>query len=189
MANKTLFWSFYVSFCTFYASLRLIRTVFTRLLKKAINHLYSLPLIPNPSPLPPNVIVHKYLRAEKLLYNCRETSTYIESSLQNKLFMQNKANFQKVKLNVNNVLTKDYDQLDTWSIRKNEPKTNPNEPKTNPIKANKMPKQTQYKPKQTQNKPKQTQTNPKQTQFLSTINVAGQGQYNATSISPTQYTV
>ncbi|MGB2808742.1 MAG: hypothetical protein WBC22_13440, partial [Sedimentisphaerales bacterium] len=30
MANKTLFWSFYVSFCTFYASLRLIRTVFTR---------------------------------------------------------------------------------------------------------------------------------------------------------------
>jgi hypothetical protein len=40
--------------------------------------------------------------------------------------MQNKANFQKVKLNVNKVLTKDYVQMDTWSIRK-----------TNPIKANK----------------------------------------------------
>ena len=40
--------------------------------------------------------------------------------------------------------------MDTWSIGKNEPKTNPNEPKTNPIKANKMPKQTQFKPKQTQ---------------------------------------
>ncbi|MHC4112500.1 MAG: hypothetical protein ACYSUY_15625, partial [Planctomycetota bacterium] len=40
--------------------------------------------------------------------------------------------------------------MDTWSIRKNEPKTNPNEPKTNPILANKMPKQTQFKPKQTQ---------------------------------------
>ena len=39
--------------------------------------------------------------------------------------MQNKANFQKVKLNVNEVLTKDYVQMDTWSIRKNEPKTNP----------------------------------------------------------------
>ena len=46
----------------------------------------------------------------------------------NKLFLQNKANFQKVKLNVNNVLTKDYDQMDTWSIRKNEPKRTQNEP-------------------------------------------------------------
>ncbi len=46
--------------------------------------------------------------------------------------MQNKANFRKVKLNVTKVLTRDYDQMDTWSIRKNEPKTNPNEPKTNP---------------------------------------------------------
>ena len=47
--------------------------------------------------------------------------------------MQNKANFKKVKFNVNEVLTKDYVQMDTWSIGKNEPKTNPNEPKTNPI--------------------------------------------------------
>jgi hypothetical protein len=46
----------------------------------------------------------------------------------NNLFMQNEPNFQKVKLNVNKVLTKDYEQLDTWSIGKNEPKTNPNEP-------------------------------------------------------------
>ena len=35
-------------------------------------------------------------------------------------------------MNVNKVLTKNYEQMDTWSIRKNEPKTNPNEPKTNP---------------------------------------------------------
>jgi hypothetical protein len=49
--------------------------------------------------------------------------------------MQNKANFQKVKLNVTKVLTKDYDQMDTWSIRI-----------TKPIKANK----SQLKPKQTQ---------------------------------------
>ncbi|MHC4085282.1 MAG: hypothetical protein ACYSWZ_06265 [Planctomycetota bacterium] len=48
-----------------------------------------------------------------------------EQVRKNKLFMQNKAKFQKVKLNVNKVLTKDYDQMDTWSIRT-----------TKPIKAN-----------------------------------------------------
>jgi hypothetical protein len=47
-------------------------------------------------------------------------------------------------------MKKDYDQMDTWSIRKNEPKTNPIEPKTNPILANKTPIRTQFKPKQTQ---------------------------------------
>jgi hypothetical protein len=65
------------------------------------------------------------LRACKKLYNCKDTFTDVMSALQIRLFMQNKANFRKVKLNVNNVLTKDYDQLDTWSIRK-----------TKPIKAN-----------------------------------------------------
>jgi hypothetical protein len=49
-------------------------------------------------------------------------------------------------MNVNRVLTRDYEKKDTWLAGKNEPKTNPNEPKTNPIKANKMPKRTQYEP-------------------------------------------
>ncbi len=176
MTNKTLFWSFYVSFCTFHASLRLKRTVFTRLLKNAnnhssliLNHLYGLhsfafyilifafsfqsltpnpqSLTPDPWPLPPNVIVHKYLRAEKLLYNCREHSTTIESSLQNNLFMQNKANFQKVKSNVNKVLTRDYVQMDTWSIRKTKPIQSQ-------FKANSKPIQSQLKPIQSQFKPK-----------------------------------
>jgi hypothetical protein len=66
------------------------------------------------------------------------------------LFLQNEPNFQKVKLNVNNVLIREYEQMDTWSIRKNEPKTNPIEPKTNPILANKTPIRTQTNPKQTQ---------------------------------------
>ncbi len=44
--------------------------------------------------------------------------------------MQNEPKFRKVKLNVNKVLTRDYDQMDTWSIRK-----------TKPIKAN----QSQFK--------------------------------------------
>ena len=46
-------------------------------------------------------------------------------------------------MNVTKGMTKNYEQMDTWSIGKNEPKTNPNEPKTNP-------KQTQYKANQTQ---------------------------------------
>jgi hypothetical protein len=45
--------------------------------------------------------------------------------------MQNKANFKKVKLSVNKAMKKDYEQMDTWSHRKN--------------KANSKPKQTQKK--------------------------------------------
>ncbi|MGB2809368.1 MAG: hypothetical protein WBC22_16620, partial [Sedimentisphaerales bacterium] len=55
------------------------------------------------------------------LYNCKVTFTDVMKTLQIRLFMQNKAKFQKVKLNVNNVLTKDYDRMDTWSIRKTKP--------------------------------------------------------------------
>ncbi len=168
----------------FCASLRRIRTVFSRLLKKAIlmalwmkaslcvksslleqslprtqsrpkqnqcnlrnlrlinSCLYSLFLcvfcaflwLKNPRNLR-NLRLINDLRACKLLYNCREDSTTIESSLQINLFMQNKAKFRKVKLNVNKVLTKDYDKMDTWSIRK-----------TKPI-------QSQLKPIKCQNKP------------------------------------
>jgi hypothetical protein len=78
------------------------------------------------------------------------------SALQIRLFMQNKAKFRKVKLNVNKVLTKDYDKMDTWLCGK----TKPIQSQSKPIKANIMPKQTQFKPKQTQ--------------FLSAISVAGQ---------------
>ncbi len=45
------------------------------------------------------------------------------------LFMQNEPNFGKAQMNVNKVLTKDYEEIcgkDLWK----------NEPKTNPIKAN-----------------------------------------------------
>ncbi len=76
------------------------------------------------------------LRLFKALYICRELSTSVESSLQIKLFMQNKANFQKVKLNVTKVLTKDYDQMDTWSIGKKQSQTNPNKAKSKKAKMN-----------------------------------------------------
>ncbi len=94
------------------------------------------------------------LRACKALYICRDSSTDIESPLQINLFMQNKANFQKVKLNVNKVLTKDYEQIDTWSIGKTKPiqsQFKANQSQSKPI-------QSQLKPIKCQNKAKQTQS-------------------------------
>jgi BASS family bile acid:Na+ symporter len=73
--------------------------------------------------------------------------------------MQNKANFQKVKFDVTNVLTRDYGQLDTWSIRK-----------TKPIQSQSKPIQSQFKANQSQSKPIQSQFKankmPKQTQLV-----------------------
>jgi hypothetical protein len=76
-----------------------------------------------------------------VLYICRETFTDVMSALQIHLFMQNKAKFQKVKLNVNKVLTKEYVQMDTWSIRKKQSQTNPIQTQ---FKPNTKPIQTQY---------------------------------------------
>ncbi len=190
MTNKTLFWSFFVVFCTFCAFLRLIKHLFSRLPNKAISmamwtkaslcvksSLLEQSLPGTPSRLTTSVTsvaknlcnlllkicaicgknqrnlrLINDLRVCKLLYICRESSTYIESSLQNNLFMQNKANFQKVKFDVNRVLTKDYDQLDTWSIRK----TKPIQSQLKPIKANSKPikaNQSQFKAKTNPNKP------------------------------------
>jgi len=97
----------------------------------------------------------------------RSTKDYVRK---NNLFMQNKANFQKVKLNVNNVLTKGYEQMDTWSIRK----TKPIQSQLKPIKANSNPIQTQFK---ANTKPIQSQykanSNPIQTQCLSATPFGG----------------
>ncbi|MHC4126143.1 MAG: hypothetical protein ACYSRR_06800, partial [Planctomycetota bacterium] len=87
------FWSFYVNFCTFCASLRLKRTVFTQ-----------------PTQSLPTYQVGQC--NPRLINDLRSTKAYVRK---NNLFMQNKAKFQKVKMNVNNVLTKDYDKMDTWS--------------------------------------------------------------------------
>ena len=79
------------------------------------------------------------------------------------LFMQNEPNFRKVKLNVNNVLTRDYERMDTWSIGKNEPKTNPNEPNFKKAKMNAnslLTKAYENQPLRSgpENKPNQTQS-------------------------------
>ncbi len=39
--------------------------------------------------------------------------------------MQNEANFGKAQMNVNKVLTKDYENKPNWTPGENEPKTNP----------------------------------------------------------------
>jgi hypothetical protein len=112
-AYKPLFCTFFADFCAFCASLRLIRTVFTRLLKKVNNHSSI-------------ILNHLYgLHSFAFSLTSYGISSTKDNVRKNKLFMQNKANFQKVKLNVTKVLTKDYGQMDTWSIRKNKAKTNP----------------------------------------------------------------
>jgi hypothetical protein len=96
--------------------------------------------------------------------------------------MQNKANFRKVKLNVNKVLTKDYEKKDTWSIRKTKPiqsQSKPIKANSKPIQANIMPKQSQFKPKQTQCLPATPLEGLPATPLegLSAISVADQSQY------------
>ena len=92
-----------------------------------------------------------------VLYICRDTFTHVMSALQINLFLQNEPNFTKSQVNVSGLLTREYVQMDTWSIRKNEPKTNPNEPKTNPILVEKTPLRTQFK---ANTKPKRIQFKP-----------------------------
>jgi hypothetical protein len=102
---------FYVNFCTFSASLRPKRTLFTRpKIKVRPKGLHNFAF---------------YILIFAFSLTSYGISSTKEQVRKNKLFMQNKANFKKVKLNVTKVLTKDYDQLDTWSIGK-----------TKPIKAN-----------------------------------------------------
>ena len=183
----------------FCASLRLTRTVFTRLMKKGNNH----------SSLILNHLYGLHSFAFSLTsYGISSTKEYVRK---NKLFMQNKANFRKVKFNVTKVLTKDYDQMDTWSIGTKQSQTNPNKAKLKKAKMNvtsaitkayenntpiRAPKKQSQIPKR--QKPMQPlllqrimkntafsaseKTNPNkanQTQCLSAISVADQRQKNA----------
>jgi len=70
-------------------------------------------------------------------------STTVECALQIHPFLTNKANFQKSQVSLSNLSTRDYEQMDTWSIGKNKAKTKPI--------------QSQYK---ANTKPIQSQTNP-----------------------------
>jgi hypothetical protein len=113
------------------------------------------------------------LRLFTVFYTCRETITDVMSALQIHLFMQNKPNFRKSQMNINEVLTTDYDKMDTWSIEKNKANSNPIQTQfkanTKPIKAKTKPNKPNSNPIQTQYKansnPIKAKTNPKQTQY------------------------
>jgi hypothetical protein len=131
MTNKALFCSFYVSFCTICASLRLTRSVF-RQPKTSIISVNPV-ILSNFSPCSSwlYLLILAYLSSRSvkfcvnswLIKGLRSTKVYVRK---NKLFLQNEPKFRKVKYDVNRVLTRGYDQLDTWPIRT-----------TKPIKANK----------------------------------------------------
>ena len=71
-----------------------------------------------------------------VLYNCRETFTDVMSALQIRLFMQNKANFRKSQMNVNKVLTRDYEKRTLGERGKKQSQTNPNKAKFKKAKMN-----------------------------------------------------
>jgi hypothetical protein len=88
-------------------------------------------------------------------------------------FMQNEPNFQKSQFNASKVSAMNYGKMDTWSIGKNEPKTNPNEPNSKKVKMNvsivlttdyenisNWAKRTQFKPNFSQKMQKKTQFKP-----------------------------
>ena len=88
----------------------------------------------------------KDLRPCEVLYNCRETFTDVMDSLQIHLFLTNKANFRKSQMNVNKVLTMNYEKKTLGQHGKNKPNTKPI--------------QTQYKANQSQNKPNSNPNKP-----------------------------
>jgi len=87
------------------------------------------------------------LRACKVLYICRVSSTDAERSLQNHPFLTNKANFRKSQMNVNTFITTNYEQRTMNYEIKNKANSKPIQTQ---YKANTNPIQSQFKPKQTQ---------------------------------------
>ena len=63
-------------------------------------------------------------------YICRESST------NQLLFMQNKPNFRKAKMNVNSLITMNYKNFIPLAGQKNKPNSNPNKPNLQKAKMN-----------------------------------------------------
>ena len=73
-------------------------------------------------------------------------STTVVRALQIHPFLQNKANFRKVKLNVKRYNKADYVKRTLGQSGKNKANSKPIKANSNPISAKNMPKQTQTKP-------------------------------------------
>jgi len=52
------------------------------------------------------------------------------------VFMQNKPNFLKTKMNVNSLITMDYENISDWTLGQNKPNSNPNKPNFQKAKMN-----------------------------------------------------
>ena len=66
-------------------------------------------------------------------YECQPTKDYVRNYKKN---MQNEPKFRKSQMNVNKVLTMNYEKKDTWWTGKKRTQTNPNEPKFKKAKMN-----------------------------------------------------
>jgi len=77
----------------------------------------------------------------------RSTNSYVRKNKKN---MQNKANFPKSQMNVNKVLTNEYENIANCKLGENKANTKPIQSQTKPIQTQFHPKQTQYEPNQTQ---------------------------------------
>jgi len=68
--------------------------------------------------------------------------------------MQNKPNLLNAQMDVNTIITMDYENISDWTLGENKPNSNPIQTQSNPIKANSKPIQSQFK---ANSKPIQTQ--------------------------------
>jgi len=59
------------------------------------------------------------------LWSVNGTSTTVKDSLQIGPFMQNKPNFRKSQMNVNSLITMDYENISDWTLGENKPNSNP----------------------------------------------------------------
>ncbi len=75
--------------------------------------------------------------------------TLVKSPLQISSFVQNKPNFQDVQMNVNSILTKDYERNDIFAVPENKANSNPIKANTKPIPQ----RDTQYAIRDTRYKP------------------------------------
>ena len=76
-----------------------------------------------------------------ILANCRlwsanGPSTTVEDSLQIGPFMQNKPNFKDAQMNVNSLITTDYENKSNWTLGQNKPNSNPIKPNFKKAKMN-----------------------------------------------------
>jgi hypothetical protein len=59
---------------------------------------------------------------------CLRSSTSVKDSLQIGPFMQNKPNFRKSQMNVNSLITTNYENKSNWTLGENKPNSNPIKP-------------------------------------------------------------